>query len=83
MLDGEQPRSATLSTVFISLFAEGTAVWRPVEAEQLSGALHRLRSPIPAGERWEFQPGDLVRCRMQEFPSARIASVAAERVACG
>jgi hypothetical protein len=64
--------------VYVALLNEGTAVWRPVMGERVGGDLFRLAGPVPDGERWEFQPGELVRCVVQAFSGGerRLAAVA-------
>ena len=52
--------------VFVRLLDEGVDVWRPTGAT-VSGDGYLLEGPVPEGERWEFQPGTLVRCRVQRF----------------
>lgn len=53
--------------IYVALLGEGTEVWRPVEAEQIGPVAYRLAGPVPEGETWEFQPGDVVRCKEKLF----------------
>ena len=56
-------------TIYVQLLDEGTDVWRPVSAELMSAEIYRIvgDAPDPATERWEFMPGELVRCRIQRL----------------
>jgi len=55
-------------TIYVKLLEEGLSVWRPVTALKLKdGTFQILASPIneiPNGEKWEFQPGDVVEASM-------------------
>jgi len=66
-------------TIYVPLVNEGTAVWRPVEAEQIAPHLYRLAGLVPDGESWAFQPGEVVRCREQVFSSGDRGLAAVER----
>jgi hypothetical protein len=68
-------------TVYVALRNEGTSVWRPVAAELAGRGLYRLIGPIPQGEAWEFQPGEVVRCQERSFAGSVRALVAVECVA--
>jgi hypothetical protein len=54
-------------TVFVELLDEGTQCWRPAVAERLSEDTYRIIGNVPDGESWRFQPGEVVRCKQQEF----------------
>jgi hypothetical protein len=56
-----------LTTIHIPLLNEGTTVWRPAEAEQLSNGTFRILGPIPEGEEWAFVPGDTVVVKHHVF----------------
>jgi hypothetical protein len=66
--------------VYVGLRDEGTEVWRPVVAERLGGELFRLVGTVPDGESWQFQPGEVVRCREREFLGGARGLVAVEKV---
>lgn len=60
--------------IFVALLDEGVDVWRPVEAERLSGDLFRI-APQPYDaeiERWAFPPGAVVRCDLLELSGQRV-----------
>jgi len=53
-----------MSTIYIRLLGEGTDVFRPTQAEELTaGRFKLLPTPDydPDDERWEFIPGSIVR----------------------
>jgi len=56
-----------MKVVYVALLDEGTDCWRPVQAEHISGDTYRLCGPKHPDEVWEFQPGDLVRCKFHRF----------------
>jgi hypothetical protein len=58
-------------TVYVVFLDEGTDVWRPVSAEQIGPGLFRLLGPVPANERWQFQPGEVVRCEGRVLSGGR------------
>jgi hypothetical protein len=66
----------------VALLDEGTAVWRPVEASHEGGDRYRILgvNVDPENERWEFQPGDVVRCRETTFSGGSSGLVAFEKV---
>ena len=66
--------------VYVALLGgEGVAVWRPVAAERVGEALYRLDGPVPDGESWQFQPGEVVRCEQRDFADGKQALTAVER----
>ena len=64
------------SIIYVELLDEAVAVWRPVEAEELSPGRYRLKGPIPDEERWQFQPGDIVDCESRTFEGGAVKLVA-------
>lgn len=57
------------TTVYVYLPDEAVDVWRPVSAEHIREDIYRIvgEAPFPEDEKWEFMPGQLVRCRMQQL----------------
>jgi len=53
-----------IETIFVRLPDENVDVWRPVQAEPLGKGRYRIiEQPYDrADERWQFEPGDVVRC---------------------
>ncbi len=58
-------------TIYVALLDEGTDCWRPVTAEHISADLFRIADTPPEDEQWEFQPGQIVRCREHEFEDSK------------
>lgn len=57
-------------TIYVRLLDEGTDVWRPVVATELSDGTFRLAEPDgydPKVEVWEFPPHTRVRCALKRF----------------
>jgi Periviscerokinin family len=52
----------------------------PVDAEHVRADEYALHGPIPEGEVWQFQPGDVVRCRAWTFSDGSSGLVAFARV---
>ena len=50
--------------IYIKLLDEGLDVWRPAYAQHISDNRYLILgepfNKIPAGEKWEFEPGTLV-----------------------
>ena len=63
-----------IAQIYIALLDEGVDVWRPVQAECLSGDTYRILSqPYDRDiESWQFEPGDVVLCEMIESSDGRI-----------
>jgi hypothetical protein len=69
-----------VKTVYVALLDEGTDCWRPVQAEHMSGDVYRLCGPKHEDEAWEFQPGELVRCKPRRFSGGAEEMAAFEKV---
>ncbi len=68
------------TTILVSLLDEGTAVWRPVDAEHLRDDIYRIvGSPADETEKWQFAPGSVVRCREHTFSAGEKGVVAFEQ----
>ena len=57
----------SLETIYVALLQEGVDSWRPVLAEPIDTEMYLIKDEIPEEEVWEFQPGDVVRCRAKTF----------------
>ena len=66
--------------VYVALLDEGVECWRPVDAAHVREDEYVLGGPVPDDEAWEFQPGELVRCREHRFSDGGTALVAFARV---
>jgi hypothetical protein len=54
-----------MTTVYVRLLDEGTDVYRPTQAEQLSKGVFKLYPTLDydsEDEAWEFPPGQIVVC---------------------
>ena len=65
-------------TILMPLLNEGTTVFRPVEAHQLSGEIFLILGSVPEDEEWAFQPGTKVRCVTRKDGSGAMDLVAAK-----
>lgn len=65
------------ATIYLNLVGEGLAVLRSVQAEHLRKDYYLIVEPMPPGENWEFQPGQVVRCQKRNLSSGK-ALVAVE-----
>jgi hypothetical protein len=73
------PASGTDRTVYVRLLAEGTNVWRPAPATELSDGVYQLGEPSgfdPRTELWEFPPHTRVRRATKKFADGTEALVA-------
>jgi hypothetical protein len=61
-------------TIYVALLDEGIDVWRPVAARRLSPDRWLIldQDYDRAIERWEFEPGTVVRCRLQDRDGRQI-----------
>jgi hypothetical protein len=63
--------------VYVGLVGEGLNVMRSVRTEHLGRNYYRIVEPMPEGERWEYGPGQVVRCEKKRLSSGK-ALVAVE-----
>jgi hypothetical protein len=63
--------------IYVSLLNEGLNVMRSVRAEPLGRDYYRIIDDMPEGETWQFQPGQVVRCKKKNLSSGK-AMVAIE-----
>ncbi|MFL6352622.1 MAG: hypothetical protein ACJ74Z_12340 [Bryobacteraceae bacterium] len=63
--------------VYVGLVGEGLNVMRSVKAEHLGRNYYRIIESMPEGERWEYGPGQIVRCEKKKLSSGK-ALVAVE-----
>lgn len=57
--------------VYVGLVGEGLNVMRSVKAEHLGRDFYRIVEPMPTDEKWEFQPGQVVRCQKRKLSSGK------------
>jgi hypothetical protein len=58
------------------LLNEGTTVFRPVEAQHLSGDMFLILGSVPEEEEWAFQPGIKVQCVIRKDDGGSVELVA-------
>jgi hypothetical protein len=63
--------------VYVGLVGEGLNVMRSVRAEYLGRNYYKIVESMPEGERWEYGPGQVVRCEKKRLSSGK-ALVAVE-----
>jgi HEAT repeat protein len=78
--DASDTRS-DVATIYVALLDEAVEVWRPVQAAHEGGDRYRILSANadPEDEQWEFQQGELVRCRVKTFSGGGSGWVAFEK----
>lgn len=59
------------ATVYVSLVGEGIPCLRSVRAEHLGRDFYRIAEPMPEGETWEYQPGQVVRAKKKNLSSGK------------
>jgi hypothetical protein len=65
-----------MTTIYMPLLNEGTAVWRLVAAERLNQDTFRVTGPMPDDEQWAFAPGSVVTVAAQLFADGQSGVVA-------
>ncbi len=69
-----------MTEIYVALLDEGTDVWRPVQATELTNGVFRIAPTKPPNDEvWEFEPGATVRCERRHL-SGGSALVAIELV---
>lgn len=57
--------------IYVSLVGEGLNVLRSVKAEHLGRDFYKIIDSMPEGETWEYQPGQIVRCKKKNLSSGK------------
>jgi hypothetical protein len=57
--------------IFVNLVGEGLNVLRRVRAEHMGRDFYRIVDEMPENENWQFQPGQIVRCRKTKLSSGK------------
>lgn len=57
--------------IFVTLVGEGLNVLRRVRAEHMGRDYYRIVDEMPAGETWQFEPGQIVRCKKTKLSSGK------------
>jgi hypothetical protein len=58
-------------SIYINLLGEGMNVLRAVRAEHLGRDFYIIVEETPAGETWEYGPGQVVRCKKKNLSSGK------------
>jgi len=66
--------------IYVALLEEGTDVWRPVMAKQISENGFLVLGEVSAEESWQFAPGTQVRCEEHIFSGVERGLVAVEAI---
>jgi len=64
-----------INEVYLSVFDEGTPVWRPVPAWKIDASTYIVLRPAdydPEDENWEFPPGSIVTCESRKTSKGTI-----------
>jgi len=72
--------------IYVYLMDEGVDVWRPVKAQQIEGDVYKIigiEGYDPEDEKWQFIPGDIVKCEEKTLADGKQALVAVEKVSSG
>jgi hypothetical protein len=59
------------TTIYVTLVGEGLNVLRSVQAEHLGRDFYRIIDSMPEGETWQYQPGQVVRCKKRNLSSGK------------
>ena len=70
-------QSGKEAMIYVTLLGEGLNLLRSVRAEPLGRDYYRIIEQMPEGETWQFQPGQVVRCKKKTLSSGK-AMVAME-----
>ena len=65
------PRGGPEVMIYVSLLGEGLNVMRTVRSEHLGRDYYRIIDTMPEGENWQFQPGQVVRCKKQNLSTGK------------
>ena len=65
------------AVIYLNLVGEGLPVLRSVQAEHVGKDYYLIVEPVPPGERWQFQPGQIVRAQKKNLSNGK-ALVAVE-----
>ncbi len=57
--------------IYINLVGEGLNLLRSVRAEHLGRDFYKIVEPVPEGESWEYQPGQVVRCKKKNLSTGK------------
>ncbi len=64
-------RAGKETMIYVTLMGEGLNVLRSVKAEHLGRDFYRIIDSTPEGETWQFQSGQVVRCKKRNLSSGK------------
>ncbi len=59
------------ASIYVTLVGEGLNVMRSVRAEHLGRDFYKIVEPMPEGETWEYQPGQVVRVKKKNLSTGK------------
>ena len=59
------------ATIYVNVVGQGISLLRSVRAEHIARDIYRIVEPMPEGEIWRYQTGQVVRCRKQKLSSGK------------
>lgn len=65
------PRTGKETTIYVNLVGEGLNLLRSVKAEHVGRDFYRIIDEMPEGEKWEYQPGQVVRCKKTKLSTGK------------
>lgn len=65
------PKPGKEAMIYVTLLGEGLNMLRSVKAEHLGRDYYRIVDSMPEGETWEYQPGQVVRCKKKNLSSGK------------
>ena len=72
---GPPPKQAI---IYVNLLDEGINMMRAIAAQDLGRGYYLIVEPMPEGENWQFQPGQVVRCEKKKLASGKHLVAVAE-----
>jgi hypothetical protein len=64
--------------IYVNLLGEGLNMMRAVLSHDLGRGYYQIVEPMPEGEQWEFQTGQVVRCEKKKLASGKHLVAVAE-----
>jgi hypothetical protein len=65
------PRSGKEVSIYVNMLDEGMNVLRAVRAEHLGRDFYLIVDEMPADEKWEYAPGQVVRCHKKNLSGGK------------
>lgn len=65
------PTGGKPATIYVNLVGEGMNMMRQIRAEHVRRDFYVIVEPMPVDEKWEFQTGQVVRCRKKNLSNGK------------